>query len=224
MSWYDPALVGRIQTIKELQQRQFLPLEVIRETLARGEQQPMTDDHAVAAAITKVLERHHGTQARSKAELIARGVPALQLEWLARAKLAVPDADEHYRGDDLALLATLGAARKVGLGPEMLPFEILGEYLAAIEALVAIELRMFRAGVMPRATRKTVTELTTSATELSERLVVLLRRKLLLPGLAALVAEEKQRESSRSDGPGGRRVRRKSKSANRRRQRRGRTG
>jgi DNA-binding transcriptional MerR regulator len=30
MSWYDAALVERLQAIKELQQRQFHPLDVIR--------------------------------------------------------------------------------------------------------------------------------------------------------------------------------------------------
>lgn len=51
MSWYDPALVPRIHAIEELQQRQFLPLEVIRETLDHDADAP--DDLAAAEAIAR---------------------------------------------------------------------------------------------------------------------------------------------------------------------------
>jgi DNA-binding transcriptional MerR regulator len=32
MSWYHPSVVSRIRSIRELQERQFLPLDVIRDT------------------------------------------------------------------------------------------------------------------------------------------------------------------------------------------------
>lgn len=60
----------------------------------------------------------------------------------------------------------------------MLPFSILGEYLAALRALVDVELRMFRKGVLPRARPGQARALTRAATQLSERLVVLLRRRV----------------------------------------------
>ena len=189
MSWYDPALATRIRAIKELQKRQFLPLEVIREALDKDTEAP--DDLAAADAIAKVLARHGGKRSRSRDDLLARGnASALELDALAAAGLAVPGPDQRYRGDDLALLATLGGARRAGITAEMLPFEILDEYLTALRALVAIELRMFREGVIRRAKPGDVARLTTAATRLSERLVVLVRRKLLLPTLDRLIAEE----------------------------------
>lgn len=188
MSWYRPDTVARIHTIRELQERQFLPLEVIRETLARDASAP--DDLAAAEAIAKVLARHTGKRSRTRAEVLARGATAFELDWLGRLGLAVVDADERYRNDDLALLSTLGAARRAGLVAEMLPFEILGDYVAALRNLVAVELRLFRAGVVGRAKRDDVGRLTTAATTLSERLVVLLRRKLLLPTLQRMIEEE----------------------------------
>ena len=81
------------------------------------------------------------------------------------------------------MLSTLAAARRAGISADMLPFEILNDYLAALRALAAVELRMFREGVVRRAKRGDVARLTTAATKLSERLVVLVRRKLLLPTL-----------------------------------------
>ncbi|MDQ3369315.1 MAG: hypothetical protein M3680_28140, partial [Myxococcota bacterium] len=147
-------------------------------------------------------------------EVLARGASAQELDWLAAAGLARPGADQRYRGDDLALLVTLGAARKAGLAAEMLPFEILARYLAALQALVAVELELFRGGVVTRAKAGDVGRLTTSATRLSERLVVLIRRKLLLPTLARMI-EEDSRDPTAAAVPA-RRVRRQLRAPRRR--------
>lgn len=193
MSWYDPALVERVRAIKELQRRQFLPLDVIKRAISSDHDAP--DDHAAAAAIAAVLAKHRGTRARARAEIIAQGgASAQELDWLAAAGLAVPRGPEQrYDGDDLALLSTLGRARRAGLSAEMLPFSILNDYLAALRALVEVEIRMFRAGVIKRGKAGDVAALATTATEFSERLVVLLRRKLLLPVLHDLIEAERRR-------------------------------
>lgn len=195
MAWYHPSTVERIRAIRELQERQFLPLDVIRETIDKTAEAP--DDHAIAEAIAGVLIRRGGKRARSREEILANGANPAELEWLERAGLAVPDRHGMYRGDDLALLSTLGAARHAGLAADMLPFEILGDYLVALKKLVEVELRMYRAGVIGRARPGEVRALTKTATELSERLVLLLRRKLLLPTLKQLVDERTRKPSSR---------------------------
>ena len=188
MSWYAPAAVATVRAIKDLQHQQFLPLDVIRDSLA-GDAAAL-DDLTAASAIAKVLERHTGPKSRSRDELIERGVSARELDWLLAAGLAKPGADGRYRGDDLVLLATLGAARRAGITAEMLPFSILGEYVVALRGLIEIELRLFREGVLPRARATDVERLTTAATELSERLVVVMRRKLLLPVLERQIEED----------------------------------
>lgn len=210
MSWYDPALATKIKTIKELQKRQYLPLDVIRESMDRDLEAP--DDLAAADAIARVLARHGGRRARSREELVARGASERELEVLAAMGLAVKSPiDDKYRGDDLALLSTLGAARRAGISAEMLPFEILNDYLAALRALTAVELRLFREGVIRRAKPGDLARLTTAATRLSERLVVLVRRKLLLPTLQRLIEEEARAEDPTLVPVPRRRVRRKLK-------------
>jgi DNA-binding transcriptional MerR regulator len=198
MSWYDPALATRVQAIKELQQRQFLPLDVIREALDSEAGAP--DELAAAGAIAKVLDRHAGERAVSRAEVLERGMAGgRELDVLAAMGLARPETDGMYRGDDLALLSTLGAARRAGITAEMLPFSIVDEYLRALRALVAAELKLFRQGVIRRAAPAQIESLTTVATELSERLVVLIRRKLLLPTLTSLMEEDRAKpQPSRS--------------------------
>lgn len=188
MSWYAPSTVARVQAIRELKEKQFLPLDVIRKTL--DSEGRADSDQAMVDAIAGVLARHGSSRARSRDELLARGVSPLELQWLAATKLAEPDADGMYRNDDLALLATLGAARRAGIVEEMLPFEILADYMRALHQLVGIELAMFRAGVLNRAGTNDIEPLTKAATELSERLVVLIRRKLLVPTLRRMIEEE----------------------------------
>jgi len=216
MSWYAPSAVARVRAIKDLQQQQFLPLDVIRESLAGDA--AAGDELTAAAAIAKVLERHTGPKTCTREQLVERGVSPKELDWLAAAGLARPGADGNYRGDDLVLLSTLGAARKAGITAEMLPFSILGEYVVALRGLIEIELRLFRDGVLPRARKQDVSRLATAATELSERLVVVMRRKLLLPVLQRQIEEdghEEARDHRRDRG-----VRRKHQSSSGQRRRR----
>lgn len=205
MAYYDPALASRVRAIKELQREQRLPLDVIKQSVAAAASPIASDDLAAAEAIAHVLAHHAGERARTRAELVERGVPERQLAWLAAAGLAVPDATGTYRGDDLALLATLGGARTAGITPRMLPFSILGDYLAALRALVDVELRMFRAGVLANAAPEDIQPLTEAATRLSERLVVLLRRKLLLPTLTKILEETAHAEEPAPADPAARR-------------------
>lgn len=201
MAYYDVSMVERVQRIKELQRTRFLPLEVIREVLDESGRE--SADETMAATITRVLSSDRDQDRRTRAELEHAGLPSAQLRFLEKAGLVRAKKEggaEVFEGDDLALLRLLGAARKAGLDPEMLPVEILGEYVQAMSALVRAELALFRAGVLPRAGAR-LPELTEAATQLSEKLVVLLRRKMLLPTLEALVRESREpRARGKSSG------------------------
>ncbi|MEZ4220432.1 MAG: MerR family transcriptional regulator [Polyangiaceae bacterium] len=184
MAYYDRSLVDRIRAIKRLQREHFLPLSVIRDMLEGAQDQ--SGDLLMASAVDRALGKMAVAGGKSRAELLAAGVVAADLDRLEAMGVIRPVAKgkrARYGGDDVALLRTLGAARKAGLAPEMLPIDILQRYLEALRNLVTVELEMFRHGVLPAAGERTE-DLTEAATVLSERLVVLLRRRLLLPLLA----------------------------------------
>ena len=187
MAYYDLALVPRILRIKELQRTHFLPLKVIKSVLDESALESV--DETAAAAIARALSSSaDASETRTKDELLGAGMPAAQLEWLRTMGAVVPlegRDDEAYGGDDLELMRVLAAARKCGITQEMLPITIIGEYAAALRELVRVELRLYREGVVPRAGEQLST-ITEAATTLSERLVVLLRRKLLVPTLRDL--------------------------------------
>ena len=190
MAFYDVALVPRIRAIKELQRTRFLPLRVIKETIDRapgeGADATMTD------AIARALAQAAPGEDRTRADILAAGMPAADLDGLRARGLVAPVAGggtERYRGDDAALLGALAAARRAGFDTGMLPLAIMDAYAAAVSALVRVELGLFRHGVLPRAGAD-LSDLAGAAVLLSEKVVLFLRRKLLLPTLGRVLAEE----------------------------------
>ena len=146
------------------------------------------DAAGLEATIARVLDELAPRELLTLEQLHAAGVRDEELALLRGLGLVSPqsvDGQERYVGDDVALLRLLGQARRAGLTAKMLPPAILRDYVEALRTLVRVELQMFRAGVVPLADGE-LAPLTEIATTLSERLVVLLRRKLLLPTLRAM--------------------------------------
>ena len=79
-------------------------------------------------------------------------------------------------GRECALVEGLG--RQAGITAEMLPHTVLPEYLRKVRELAEFELELFEKGILPRA-GAALDGLVESASELSETLVLVLRRKVL---------------------------------------------
>jgi DNA-binding transcriptional MerR regulator len=204
MAYYDASLVPRIKAIKELQRTRFLPLRLIRGLL--DDMPPLADEKAATEAIARVLRSAEVSESATRAELVANGMPAAELDWLEQARLVTPtgQGDERtYRGDDLALVRTLRDARVSGLTYEMLPFEILEGYQGAIREMVRFEMDLLQRGIVPRA-GPDAPRLAEAATRLSERLVVLMRRKLIAEMEGELPAAPPPRPPARRARPTGR--------------------
>lgn len=186
---YDVVLVERIQRIKALQRERFLPLRVIKSVLMGH---PSAEDDAAATqAVQDALDAMASKESRTREQLLGSGMRPEDLalcETMGIVSPIVVNGHEAFCGDDLNLLRLLGTSRRRGITKEMLPVEIVGSYVLAIRELVRVELELFRQGVMPRA-GKDLSNITEAATQLSEQLVVLVRRKLLMPTLRAMVEE-----------------------------------
>ncbi len=186
IAYFDDAAVRRIEQIKELK-KQFLPLTVIRDIVDEKAAAPLA---SLERSIERTVETGRNKEHRTAEELLRAGVAKADLAWLKSIGVLTPIREgntEVYGGDDVELLRTLGAARRAGLTPAMLPLEIVAQYVDAVRALVRVELTLFREGVLPRAPDQ-VTELADAGSLLSEKLILLLRRKLLLPTLRDLLA------------------------------------
>ncbi len=186
IAYFDEAEVQRVQQIKDLQQNGHLPLRVIKDAL---DGKPALD--RVIESIHGVLDARDRKEARTAKSLVAQGVSREELGWLegiGAIRTVDVDGEPGYGGDDLELLRTLRSARKAGLTPEMLPLSIVADYVRAIQNLVRVELTMFEQGVVPRA-GDNLAVVAEAATHLSERLVVLIRRRLILPTLRAMATK-----------------------------------
>lgn len=200
MAYYDASLIPRVKAIKRLQRELFLPLKVIRQVLDRLDDGEVPAEVAVEATIARVLGELAPRETMSRAQLIATGVKPFELDLFRQLGVITPEGtgeEERYSGDDLVLLRVLGQARRAGLSAEMLPPQILQQYADALRNLVKVELEMFRRGVIPTAGND-LAKLTEVSTTLSERLVVLLRRKLLLPTLRTAIDEQTGKRSDRA--------------------------
>ncbi len=191
MAYYNVALVPRIRRIKTLQRTQFLPLKVIRELL---EQPAPTVDQkdTMVRAIASVIDSATGPSSVNRAELVERGISETDLDRLIGIGLLEPSGQGEtsvFTGDDLEILRTLLRAREAGLTEEMLPTSTLMTYFEALKALVQMEVKLFRDGVLPQA-GEGLSDLAQEATRLSERLVIHIRRKRLIPTLERLVEDE----------------------------------
>ena len=175
-AWYDPAEIPKIQAIKELQRTRFLPLSVIREVLAEADR-----GRSIARAVDTVLQAQAGEERRSRDDVIDGGVEEAQIAFFEATGLVTPetvDGQTTYAGDDLRLLRLLHSARQAGITAEMLPHTVLPEYLRKVRELAEFELELFEKGILPRA-GAALDGLVESASELSETLVLVLRRKVL---------------------------------------------
>ena len=67
----------------------------------------------------------------------------------------------------------------------------VGSHAEAVRSLVEVEVRLLRDGILPHAGKR-AGKILEAATTLSERLVILLRRKMIVPALRALAKEDKR--------------------------------
>lgn len=189
MAYYDAGLVPRIQAIKELQRTRFLPLKVIKDMLDHGADSG--DEETIARTIGRVLADATTPSRQSTAEVLASGFEAEELETMLSLGLVTGEdegGEVQYSGMDLELIQAIRGARASGLTPEMLPFTIVEGYRAMIEKIVEMELQIFTANVVPKA-EDDLERLSEEALRYSERIIVLLRRKLLIPVLRQITQQ-----------------------------------
>lgn len=184
MGYYDARLVPRIKTIKAIQSTRYLPLRVIKRVLDEA-----GDLHDPAAeGVARALDRLASNEVRTREEILATGVTDREIVWLVDNGVLLPtieDGTEYFTGDDLSLVELLMQAREAGITAEMIPAQVLVGYAQALHTLVRFEWQVFQRG-LENAPPEDVTRVAEVATALSERLVVLMRRKMLLPTLREL--------------------------------------
>jgi DNA-binding transcriptional MerR regulator len=198
MAYYDRRFVDRIRAIKELKQKRFLPLEVIKAILER-------DSDVISSREVDTLlglegrfyeEIHYppGREPIAREDVRTRyAVEPDLLTYFVDSGILTPVrrcGEECFEGDDIAILETLAEMRRAGFEDDLIPKEVcVPLYVDAIGKLAREELLMFSRAVTGKMPPARVAELAITGTKLIEQLMILLRRKLLLRALQDLRIE-----------------------------------
>jgi len=147
---YTPAHVERLRRIRELQERQFLPLKAIRAILQDTDEEGFTPDQEdLVRQVRATLAGWTSAQQRPTiglAAFVPGRVSRRELKELAAAGLVAVHAapgGARVSEDDAAILECWAQFKEAGLGPDqgLSPAE-LRLYDEAMERLVAREARM----------------------------------------------------------------------------------
>ena len=182
---YDSGLVDQVRHIKDLQTTHFLPLWRIKEVLSGDAD---TVAATVAAAVDRVREGDAEPRSLQVSALMQRGLSDEELTYL-RDKGLIGGGDV-LGGDDIALCETIISAREAGLTDRLSTLAVLERYRQQLEALVAAEVEIFQESIVTGAGERLALS-TVDAMKVSERLVLLLRRRMLLPVFEAASATSK---------------------------------
>ena len=185
---YDASFVDRIRLIKELQQKRFLPLSVIKDIVrGDGTQVPTTLQSIVD--LDRHLFRAAGIDLRRppvRLRDVARrtGVPVSQIQELARIgaiEITSEKRTEWLHDPDVRVVEIWAQIREAGF-TEALGFEpdTLQMYVDAVGQLAKKELRVFAGGVIGKAEGEHLLGMAEAAIEMGNQLMAVVRASVLL--------------------------------------------
>lgn len=190
MAYYPPEAVERIRLVKELQEKRFLPIRVIKSILgpegrAAGSLPAMHG--TLSEAAERALAGSPGSLARKRAAEAA-GITARELAGLeADGVVARRAASESYDAIDARILAILGELRAAGFTRARgFGAELLARYKRAVDALAADEVALFLEKVLARVPAEEATAMLALALERIGEVIALLRRKALASAVEEL--------------------------------------
>lgn len=195
MAYYDHSFVDRIRCIRELQEKRFLPLNVIRAILDGDSS--VISPHEVETLLSlegTFYEAIQYTPSRlpiKRSDVCERyGESQEQLQTLIDAgalSTVVRGDDEYFEGDDILMLETFAALRKAGFSEELFPHDaVMPMYVEVLKSLAHQELLAFSRGVTDKVNDAEMPQMALAAVKLCEQLIVLLRRKFILAELQEL--------------------------------------
>ena len=197
MAYYDRSFVDRIRTIKELQSKRFLPLDVIRAILDHDEDVVAREVNTLLRLEGRLYEETQYTPGGDRvlrSDVLPRyGINEELVDYCAEAGILTPmrrDGQEGFEGDDLAILKSLAEVKRAGFDEDVISGHLCIElYVDAIGRLARDELKLFSRAVTGKVDPVRLPEMALAGVKHIEQLICLLRRKLLLRSLQELRAD-----------------------------------
>lgn len=209
MAYYDRSFVTRIRFIKELQQKRFLPLDVIRAVLDQNDAiiSPREIDTLVGLEGRFYEAIHYAPRQAplTMEQALARyGFDRTEIEFAIDLGVLEPvdrNGIRVFEGDDILMLETMAELQCNGIDKSLIPNEIaLPIYVDAIERLAHEELKMFSRAVTGKVEEGRLATMALAGVKLVERFLVLLRRRLLLRLIQEMRQEKEEGQRSKATG------------------------
>jgi DNA-binding transcriptional MerR regulator len=191
VAYYDQSFVERIKLIKDLQQKRFLPLHVIKSIVAGDEPPPPGEVEALLALDGRIAPQAKDAAPAPAERLSALseriGLPVRELQEMAgtgAVEIVTRDGDQWLESASVRVAEIWSAFRAEGFTAErgFVP-ENLAVYVDMVRWLAREELRMFSRGIMPIEPEETV-EMAETGIALGNQLLAVLRRETLLRFIA----------------------------------------
>jgi DNA-binding transcriptional MerR regulator len=195
VAWYDASFVDRIRLVKELQQKRFLPLRVIK-TIVDGDTALAPSEVQTLADIDRHLLRAAGVDLQQPPVRLAAaarrfGIPPKDVH--ALAAVGALDITRRNRTEWLddagvrivelqAKLQAAGFNEAFGFGPENIRL-----YVEMVRWLAREEVRVFARGVAGKTAAPQVTAMAEAAIEILNQIICVLRTRELLRAVHATV-------------------------------------
>jgi len=207
MAYYDRSFVDRIRVIKELRQKRFLPLDVIKAILERN--RDVISPHEIDVLLGlegKFYEAIHvspGDSPVKRSEVAQRfGLTEDELRYCIDSGVLSPIVrgdEEVFEGDDILILETFVEMGEAGFDRSLVPRELsVPMYVDALASLAREELKIFSRAVTGKVDDAKLAEMAIAGVKIVEQFIVLLRRKMLLRAIQEL--REQTTEESTGTG------------------------
>jgi DNA-binding transcriptional MerR regulator len=192
VAWYDESFVERIRLIKELQQKRFLPLHVIKAIVGNDATPPRDEVHTLLQLDGKLFPAVDGAPQPEPERLstVARrtGVSAAEIRELAEigvVELTTHKGDHWLDQHGVALVELWAKMRAAGFREELgFGAANLRVYVDFVQWLAREELRLFSHGVTGRVDTETSARMAEAGINFINQMIGLLRKTTLLRYIA----------------------------------------
>lgn len=193
VAWYDESFIERIRLIKELQQKRYLPLQVIK-AIVNGDTPPSPREVETLGALEgKLLPPGDAALAGRRERLSAlakrTGLPVREIRELAALEsieIVTAAGDQWVEGVGIRLVELWGRFRAAGFTAERgFPTDQVRLYVDMASLLAREELRRFTKGLAGRVTDADLVRMAEEGIRLGSEVVALLRHAALLRFIAS---------------------------------------
>jgi DNA-binding transcriptional MerR regulator len=185
VAWYDESFVERIRLIKELQQKRYLPLQVIK-AIVRGDLPPSAAEtatlHTLDGRLRPAVDEGSGESLAAVA--LRTGVSATEIRELRdHEAIAIGRHNglDWLKGENIRLVELWGRLRAAGFTKEHgFGTEQVRLYVDVVRVLARDELRRFTEGLADRVSDEEIVRMAEEGIRIGSEVIALLRHATLL--------------------------------------------